>query len=160
MTRITPCLWFADNNTGEAVEYYLSVFPNARIISRELFPEVGLDGQVASMVGKLASLVFELDGLRLMAFDGGPHFRLSEAFSLTVECADQNEIDYNWEKLSHVPESEQCGWCKDRFGVSWQIVPKDADSLLMKNEATIRAFMQMKKLDIARLKEAAGEKPD
>ena len=136
------------------------MFPNARIISRELFPEVGVDGLVASMGGKLASLVFELDGLRLMAFDGGPHFRLSEAFSLTVECADQIEIDYYWEKLSHVPESEQCGWCKDRFGVSWQIVPKDADSLLMKNEATIRAFMQMKKLDIARLKEAAGEKPD
>lgn len=157
MTRITPCLWFADNNTQEAVDYYLSVFPNSRIISRELYPDAGIDEHFTGMTGKLISLVFELDGLRIMAFDGGPYFRLSEAFSLTVECKDQREIDYYWERLSHVPESEQCGWCKDRFGVSWQIVPRDADSLLMKNEATIRAFMGMKKLDLVRLQEAAGE---
>ncbi|MDD4081672.1 MAG: VOC family protein [Eubacteriales bacterium] len=159
MAHITPCLWFADNNTEEAVNYYLTVFPNSRIISRDLFPEVGVDGEVADMTGKMVNMVFELNGLRMMAFDGGPYFRLSEAFSLTVECKDQAEIDYYWEKLSHVPESEQCGWCKDRFGVSWQIVPRDAEALLMKNEATIRAFMQMKKLDIARLKEAAGGTP-
>ncbi|NLG57956.1 MAG: VOC family protein [Clostridiales bacterium] len=159
MTRITPCLWFADNNSQEAVDYYLSVFPNSRIISRELYPDASIDEHFTGMTGKLISLVFELDGLRIMAFDGGPYFRLSEAFSLTVECKDQREIDYYWERLSHVPESEQCGWCKDRFGVSWQIVPRDADSLLMKNEATIRAFMGMKKLDLAALKAAAGELP-
>lgn len=158
MPRIIPSLWFGDNNAQEAVDYYCGVFPNSRILSLERYPDERIDPHFAGMAGKVLNLVFELDGLRFSAIDGGPYFHFNEAISMSVQCADQREIDYYWEKLSHVPESGQCGWCKDRFGLSWQIVPRDMDELIQ-TEAAVRAMMQMKKIDIAALKNAAETKP-
>ncbi|NLD34071.1 MAG: VOC family protein [Clostridiales bacterium] len=155
MQRIIPSLWFADNNCEEALTYYCSVFPHSKIISLTRYPDEHIDPHFEGMAGKVITAVFELDGQRFIALDGGPYFRFNEAVSFTVECADQAEIDYYWGKLSHVPDSEQCGWCKDRFGLSWQIVPREMERLIG-TEAAMRAMMQMKKIHIAAL-EAAGQ---
>ena len=153
MLTIIPSLWFADNNCEEAINYYMSVFPNAHIESIEYYPDENLDEHFVGMTGKVITAVFYLNGQKFMALDGGPEFRISEAISFTIECKDQEEIEYYWEKLSHVPESEQCGWVKDRFGLSWQIVPENMSALLM-TDAQIQAMMQMKKIDIEALKNA------
>lgn len=157
MPKISPFLWFADNNCEEAVNYYVSVFPNSRILDLMRYPDTSSFSEHAGMAGKVLTIVFELDGQRVMGLDGGPHFRFTEAISLLVECKDQGEIDYYWEKLSHHPESEQCGWCKDRFGLSWQIVP--AASFTFTNPRVMAALLEMKKIEIARL-EAAGRDSD
>jgi len=153
MRGIVPFLWFADNNAEEAVNYYCSVFPDSRIVHIQYYPDEKLDPHFEGMAGKVLTCEFELDGRRLMAMDGGPHFRLSEAFSLLVECEGQEEIDFYWERLSHVPESEQCGWCKDRFGLSWQIVPRDIGRL-MATDAAVRKMTGMKKIVIRELEAA------
>lgn len=153
MRGIVPFLWFADNNAEEAVNYYCSVFPGARILSIQRYPDEKLDPHFEGMAGKVLTCVFELNGQRLMAMDGGPRFRLSEAFSLLVECDGQEEIDHCWERLSHVPESEQCGWCKDRFGLSWQIAPRNMERL-MASDIAVRKVMDMKKIIIRELEEA------
>lgn len=106
------------------------------------------------MEGKVLTGVFELNGQRFMCLDGGPVFKFNEATSFYVECEDQAEIDYFWEKMSAVPESEQCGWIKDKYGVSWQIIPKNMGELLKTHKA-VNAMLQMKKIDIEALK-AAG----
>lgn len=157
MQRILPSLWFADNNCEEALTYYCGVFPNAKIISMSYYPDEKMDPHFAGMTGKVITAVFELDGQQFIALDGGPYFRFNEAVSFTVVCADQKEIDYYWQRLSHVPESEQCGWCKDHFGLSWQIVPKDMEQWLQ-SEAAVQAMMGMKKIDIAALEAAALKK--
>jgi len=148
--RITPSLWF-DGNAREAVEFYVSVFPNSRILSVEHYPESGEEGLAdfqLEMAGKELVIEYELDGQGFIAINAGPEFRFSEAISFTVRCADQGEIDYYWERLSSVPESEQCGWCKDSFGLSWQVVPRDMGEL-MKRPSAYAHMMQMKKLVIA-----------
>lgn len=150
---ITPCLWFADNNCDEAVRYYVEVFPNSAIDEMVYYPDESLDEHFEGMHGKVLTAMFRLNGQKFMALDGGPVFRLSEAVSFMIECADQKEIDYYWEKLSHVPEAEQCGWVKDRFGLSWQIVPKNMGEL-METENQIKAMMGMKKIVIDELKRA------
>lgn len=150
MPPIVPFLWFADNNAKEAVDYYCSVFPQSHIESIEYYPDEQLDEHFVGMKGKVLTAEFVLNGQRLMAIDGGPYFRFNEAFSLLVECKDQEEIDYYWEKLSHVKESEQCGWCKDWFGLSWQIVPRDMNALMTSDKA-IQTMMAMKKIVIADL---------
>jgi len=132
------------------MEFYCSVFPNSRIVSIERYPDESLDEHFAGMRGKVITGVFELDGNRFICLDGGPAFTFNEAISLTVECADQAEIDHYWQALSAVPESEQCGWLKDRYGISWQIVPKNLDEL-MTGDAQVRALMGMKKIVIADL---------
>lgn len=153
--NIIPCLWFADNNAAEAMSYYVGVFPNSRIVEITYYPENGaeIDSHLANMRGKVLTGVFELNGIKYMCLDGGDYFRLSEAFSMVVECADQREIDYYWQKLSAVPESEQCGWCKDSFGVSWQILPANIGDLL-KTDSKMKVFMEMKKIVIADLETA------
>lgn len=151
-TPIVPCLWFADR-AEEAMEFYCSVFPNSRIVSIERYPDESLDEHFAGMSGKVITGVFELDGNRFICLDGGPAFTFNEAISLTVECADQAEIDRYWQALSAVPESEQCGWLKDRFGISWQIVPDNLGEL-MTGDAQVRALMGMKKIVIAELVDA------
>ncbi len=153
MRGIVPFLWFADNNAEEAVNYYCSVFPGARLLSIQRYPDEKLDPHFGGMAGKVLTCVFELNGQRLMAMDGGPHFRLSEAFSLLAECDGQEEIDHCWERLSHVPESEQCGWCKDRFGLFWQIAPRNMERL-MASDIAVRKVMDMKKIIIRELEEA------
>ncbi|MDN5759385.1 MAG: VOC family protein [Tomitella sp.] len=149
---IQPCLWF-DDQAREAMEYYVSVFPNSRIVSIEEYPDESLSEHFQGMTGKVLNGRFTLNGMDFVCLDGGPIFTFSEAVSFTVPCADQDEIDRYWSALSHVPESEQCGWCKDRFGVSWQIVPGAMDELTRTPEQ-IRVMMQQKKIVISELENA------
>lgn len=154
MYPIVPSLWFADNNCEEAVNYYVSVFPNSEILSMTHYPDESLNPHFKGMSGKIITAEFKLDGQKFIALDGGPDFRFSEAISFTIECVTQAEIDYYWEKLSHVPEAEQCGWVKDQFGLSWQIVPHNMNEL-QQTEEQIVALMNMKKIIIRDL-EVAG----
>jgi predicted 3-demethylubiquinone-9 3-methyltransferase (glyoxalase superfamily) len=148
--RVTPSLWF-DGNAKEAVEFYVSVFPNSRILSTKYYPgskEEGLADFQLDMAGKELVVEYELDGQRFIAINAGPQFKFSEAISFTISCEGQDEIDYYWERLSNVPEAEQCGWCKDRFGLSWQVVPRNMGEL-MKRPNAYAHMMHMKKLVIA-----------
>lgn len=152
MQKITPFLWF-DNNAEEAMNYYVSVFENSKIIHIERYPDESLDKHFQGMAGKVITGIFELNGQQFMCIDGGPQFIFNEAISLFVSCTDQAEIDYFWSKLSHIPESEQCGWCKDKFGVSWQIIPNNMGELLGGRPQAIQAMMKMKKIIIDELKD-------
>lgn len=146
--KITPSLWF-DMNAEEAMNYYVSVFPNSQITHSEKYPDESLDEHFKGMSGKIINGRFTLDGQDFICLDGGPEFKFNEAVSFTVTCKDQDEIDYYWEKLSKVPESEQCGWCKDQFGVSWQIVPENMGELLAKGPAAVQTLMKQRKIVIA-----------
>ncbi|HKU18137.1 MAG TPA: VOC family protein [Candidatus Saccharimonadales bacterium] len=150
--KITPFLWF-DMNAEEAMEYYTGVFPDSKIEHIQRYPDESLDEHFKGMNGKVLSGTFTLAGQQFMCLDGGPVFTFNEAVSFLVSCKDQKEIDYYWSKLSHVPASEQCGWCKDKFGVSWQIIPENMGELL-RSPAAIQAMMQMKKIVIAELAQA------
>lgn len=148
--NITPNLWF-DGNAQEAVNFYLSVFPSSKIISTEYYPESGDEGLAdfqKELAGKVLTIKFELSGNPFVAINAGPEFKFNEAVSFSVPCKDQEEIDYYWEKLSKTPESEQCGWCKDQFGLSWQIVPADMNEL-MKRPKAFANLMKMHKIVIA-----------
>ena len=153
MEKIVPCLWFGDNNCEEAVNYYITVFPNSSIDELAKYPDESLNENFVGMSGKVLTAVFRLNGQKFIALDGGPYFHFSEAISFMIECKDQDEIDYYWEKLSHVPESEQCGWVRDRFGLSWQIVPANMKDLMM-TDKQIQAMMSMKKIIIKDLEDA------
>lgn len=147
MPGITPFLWF-DNNADEAVDFYLSVFKDSKRL------DMKSSGEASK--GPAMARTFELDGRRFVAFNGGPHFKFSEAISFVVDCEDQQEIDFYWNAFLAGGGSEsQCGWLKDKFGVSWQIVPKNIGELLSRPGA-MQAMMGMKKLDIAALKAAAN----
>lgn len=152
MQKIIPSLWF-DNNCEEAMNFYVLVFPNSKIVSIKYYPKDAEDEHLKGMDGKVLTGIFELDGQRFMALDGGPMFKFNESISFVINCEDQKEIDYFWEKLSAVPESEQCGWVKDKFGVSWQIIPKNMGELI-KAPAAMNAMMKMKKIVIAELEKA------
>ena len=148
--KITPNLWF-DGNAKEAVDYYVSVFPESKIISMEHYPNSEAEGLAdfqKDLAGKVLTVEFELNGQGFVAINAGPEFKFNEAVSFAVTCKDQEEIDYYWEKLSAVPESEQCGWCKDKFGLSWQIVPENMGELMSRPGAFAK-LMDMHKLVIA-----------
>lgn len=135
--KITPNLWF-DHNAQEAVDFYVSVFPNSKIISSEKYPESteeGLADFQKELAGQVLTIEFELDGQHFTAINAGPEFKFTEAVSFAITCKDQAEIDYFWEKLSSVPESEQCGWCKDKYGLSWQVIPENMEELMQKPNA-------------------------
>lgn len=135
-TTIYPCLWF-DGKAKEAADFYCSVFKNSKIISDN--PMV---------------VIFELDGKRFMGLNAGPEFKFNEAISFVVECETQEEIDYFWYKLTEDGEESKCGWLKDKFGVSWQVVPSILGELMSdpsRSERVINAFLQMKKFDIETL---------
>ncbi len=158
MQKITPSLWF-DNNAEEAMNYYVSVFKNSKIDRIEYYPDESLSEHFKGMSGKVINGEFELDGQHFICLDGGPLFKFNESVSFTVDCADQAEVDYYWEKLSHVPESEQCGWCKGKYGLSWQIIPKRLGELLSdpdkeKAGKAVQAMMKMHKIDVATLQAA------
>jgi predicted 3-demethylubiquinone-9 3-methyltransferase (glyoxalase superfamily) len=163
--RIVPSLWF-DQDTEEAINLYISLFNGAphkrgesRIVSITRY-EAGMDVPGAeTLLGKILTAIFELDGQRFMALDGGPVFKFNEAVSFYVECDDQEEVDYFWNRLSAVPESEVCGWLKDKFGLSWQIIPKQMGELLSSPDrkkalAATNAMLKMKKIVIADLQKA------
>lgn len=144
---ITPNLWF-DGNAKEAAEFYVSVFPNSRVNAISYYPKEGLADFQKGLAGKELTVDFELSGNHFVAINAGPEFKFNESISFSVPCEDQKEIDYFWEKLSSVPESEQCGWCKDKYGLSWQIVPKNMEELMKRPDAFTK-MLQMKKLVIA-----------
>jgi predicted 3-demethylubiquinone-9 3-methyltransferase (glyoxalase superfamily) len=169
MQKITPSLWF-DKNAEEAMNYYVEVFsgrPGAssgtsKIVSIQYYPDNVDDEHMKGMEGKVLNGIFELDGHRFICLDGGPIFTFNESISFIVDCEDQNEVDYFWEKLSAVPESEQCGWCKDKFGLSWQIIPKQLGELMSdpdkeKSGRVMKAMLSMKKIDVAQLKIASEQ---
>ena len=141
LQKITPNLWF-DGNAKEAVEFYVSVFPNSKVISTSYYPKEGLLDFQKGLAGKELTIDFELSGNRFTAINAGPEFKFNEAVSFLITCEDQDEIDYYWEKLSSVPEAEQCGWCKDKYGLSWQVVPKGMEGL-MNNPSAFANMMQM-----------------
>lgn len=165
MNKIVPSLWF-DTQCEEAMNYYVDTFNGAphkkedsKIISITRY-EKGMEAPGAGqMEGKVITGIFELAGQRFMALDGGPVFNFTEAISFFVECADQKEVDYFWNKLSAVAEAEQCGWCKDKFGMSWQIVPKQLGELIgtpdpAKSMRVVNAMLKMKKIIVADLQKA------
>jgi predicted 3-demethylubiquinone-9 3-methyltransferase (glyoxalase superfamily) len=166
--KIVASLWF-DKETEEAINFYVSVFngsPNksaeSKIISITRY-EKGMEiPGGADMTGKVLTEIFELNGQRFMALDGGPIFKFNEAVSFYVECEGQDEVDYFWGKLSAVPKSEQCGWLKDKYGLSWQIIPKQmgrllSDSNRRKALAVTNAMLKMKKIVVADLQKAFDE---
>jgi len=157
--RITPCLWF-EHQAEQAAEFYTGIFPNSRILSVSRYGEAGreIHGRPA---GSVMTVAFALDGQAFTALNGGPHFTFNEALSLQVSCADQDEVDHFWEKLSAGGDAraQQCGWLKDRYGVSWQIVPAVLPALLggadrARSERVMQALLGMRKLDIAALERA------
>jgi predicted 3-demethylubiquinone-9 3-methyltransferase (glyoxalase superfamily) len=163
--KIVPSLWF-DKETEEAINLYVSIFNGSprkgrtsRIVSIQRY-EKGMEVPGADqMEGKVLTAIFELNSQRFMALDGGPIFKFNEAVSFYVECEDQQEVDYYWSRLSASPEAEQCGWLKDRFGLSWQIVPKRLGELLgspdkKKSLAAMNAMLKMKKIVVADLERA------
>ncbi len=148
--KIVPNLWF-NGNAKEAVEYYVSVFPDSRIVSTEYYPksaEEGLADFQLEMAGKPLVVEFELAAQHFTAINAGPEFTFSEAVSFAISCKDQEEIDYYWSKLSYVKEAEQCGWCKDKFSLSWQVVPENMEELMRRPDAYAK-MMQMHKLIIS-----------
>lgn len=165
MQKVTPFLWY-EKDAEAAIHFYVSVFKDApdkpaesKVVSIDYYPDGALEGPMKGLEGKVANGVFELAGQRVMAFDGGPQFTFNEAISLFVECKSQEEVDYFWEKLSAVPEAEACGWLKDKFGVSWQIIPTALNELLADPDAekagrAMQAMLQMKKIDIEGLTRA------
>ncbi len=159
MQKITPYLWF-DNQAEEAMKFYTSIFKNSKIVSIHRYPDEALHEQMKGMEGKVIHGEFELAGQRFMALDGGPLFKFTEAVSLYVECGSQEEVDYFWEKLTAGGgEESMCGWLKDKYGLSWQIVPAVLGELLsdpdpQKSQRVMAAMLQMQKLDIAQLKQA------
>jgi len=156
MQKITPFLWF-DNNAEEAANFYVSVFKNSKILSVSRYGDAGPGPKGAVMV-----VSFQLDGQQFTALNGGSLFKFSEAFSFVVSCENQEEIDYYWNKLtSNGGQESQCGWLKDKFGFSWQIVPTALVKLMSdpkKANRVMQALLQMKKLDIATLEDAAEGK--
>ncbi|MEQ8446408.1 MAG: VOC family protein [Pelagibacterium sp.] len=151
MSRITPSLWF-DDNLEQAMAYYASVFPGTKIHGTTRYPEGGMGEP-----GKVMTGDFEILGQRFNAINGGPHFKFSEATSFIIDCADQAEVDYYWDKLTQEEGAEsQCGWVKDKFGVSWQVVPRALyQTVTGKDPAgaqrATQAMLKMKKLIVADL---------
>ena len=159
LKKITPCLWF-DDQAEEAARFYVGVFKNGQMGEISRYSEVGqeLHGKPP---GSVMTVTFELEGQTFTALNGGPAFKLNEAVSFEVDCADQAEVDHFWHRLSAGgdPRAQQCGWLKDRFGVSWQIVPHALRAMLRdpdqeKVQRTTAAMLRMKKLDIAELERA------
>jgi predicted 3-demethylubiquinone-9 3-methyltransferase (glyoxalase superfamily) len=158
--RIVPNLWF-DTEAEEAAKFYVSVFKNSRLITRTQYSE-----GAPREAGMVMTVEFELDGQRFVGINGGPQFEFDEAVSFQISCKDQDEVDYYWEKLTgDGGEEGPCGWCKDRFGVSWQVVPTSIGVLLSdpdseRAQRAMEAMLKMHKLDIAELERAAAAGED
>jgi predicted 3-demethylubiquinone-9 3-methyltransferase (glyoxalase superfamily) len=156
--RITPNLWF-DTEAEEAAEFYVSVFPNSRIVGVLHYTEAG-----PRPAGTVMTVEFELDGQRFIAINGGPEFTFDEAVSLQINCADQDEVDRYWERLTDGGEEGPCGWLKDRYGLSWQVIPTALEELLADPDPAraaraMEAMFRMRKIDVAALRRAADAVP-
>jgi predicted 3-demethylubiquinone-9 3-methyltransferase (glyoxalase superfamily) len=157
--KITPCLWF-DDQAEEAAKFYTGIFKNSRIVHITRYGEAGREIH-GKAPGTVLTVVFELDGYAFTALNGGPMFKFNEAISFQVNCQTQEEVDYYWHKLSDGgdEQAQQCGWLKDKYGVSWQVVPTALIEMLSdpdynKSQRAMAAMLQMKKLDIERLRRA------
>jgi predicted 3-demethylubiquinone-9 3-methyltransferase (glyoxalase superfamily) len=158
--RIAPCLWF-DDQAEEAAKFYSGIFKKSKIVSVSRYSKAGYEIH-RRPAGSVMVVAFELEGQPFTALNGGPIFKFNEAVSLQVYCETQDEIDYYWQRLSEGgdPKAQQCGWLKDKYGLSWQVVPAGMDKMLKdhksaKAERVMAAVMQMKKFDLAALKRAA-----
>jgi predicted 3-demethylubiquinone-9 3-methyltransferase (glyoxalase superfamily) len=153
MQKITPFLWF-NNNAEEAVNFYISIFKNSKIVNNSRYGEAGPGPK-----GTVMSATFELNGQEFMALNGGPHFSFSPAISFFVKCETQQEVDEFWEKLSAGGKKERCGWLRDKYGLSWQIIPTALGRMLQdkdpeKSKRVMKAMLQMDKINIEALKQA------
>ncbi len=158
MNNITPCLWF-DNQAEDAANFYISIFKNSKIKTVSRYGEPGKEFH-KKPVGSAMTVVFEINGQEFTALNGGPMFKFSEAISFQVYCDSQVEIDHFWEKLSAGGEKSRCGWLKDKFGLSWQIVPAELGTLMKdpeKSQRVMAALMQMDKLNLDVLRRAAEQ---
>jgi predicted 3-demethylubiquinone-9 3-methyltransferase (glyoxalase superfamily) len=159
--RITPCLWF-DDRAEEAAQFYTAIFRNSKIVRISRYGEAGREVH-GKPAGTVMTVAFELDGQSFTAINGGPVFQFNEAISLQVNCETQEEVDYYWEKLSTGGDekAQQCGWLKDKYGVSWQVVPSIVIEMINdpdyeKSQRATEAVLQMKKIDIEKLKQACA----
>jgi predicted 3-demethylubiquinone-9 3-methyltransferase (glyoxalase superfamily) len=153
--KIVPNLWF-DTQAEEAAEFYVSVFEDARVVGKTHYTGAG-----PRPAGTVMTVEWEIEGQRFVGINGGPQFTFSEAVSFQITCADQDEVDYYWDKLTDGGEEGPCGWLKDRFGVSWQVVPRRLNELVAdpdreKAQRVMAAMLQMRKLDVAELERAAS----
>lgn len=159
MQKITPFLWF-DNNAEEAIDFYMSVFKNARKGHAQRYPA----GSPGGMDGKYMTGTFSIEGQEFVALNGGPTFKFNESFSLVIDCGDQEEVDYYWNKLTADGGQEsQCGWLKDKFGMSWQVTPRVLPELMNSKDAAqngrvMQAMLKMRKIIIRDIEEAANGK--
>ena len=147
MKKVTPFLWF-DTQAEEAMNFYCSIFKNSKVLGISRGPD-----------GRAFTVSFELDGQEFMGLNAGPQFKFNEAVSMYVDCQDQAEVDYFWNALSAVPESESCGWCKDKYGLSWQIIPKQLGELMgdpdpEKSQRVMQAMLKMQKIIVVDLEAA------
>jgi len=157
MQKITPFLWF-DNNAEEAMNFYVSIFKNSKVISVARYGDAGPGPK-----GSVMTANFQLNGQEFVALNGGPHFKFTEAISFVINCQTQQEVDEYWEKLLEGGEESMCGWLKDKYGLSWQIVPTILVKLLqdkdpVKAKRVMEAMLQMNKIDIKKLKQACEQK--
>ena len=161
LQRITPFLWF-DDHAEDAAKFYTSVFDNSRIVTTTRYSKEASE-TAGRPEGSVMTIAFQLDGQDFTALNGGPVFKFNEAISLVVHCESQKEVDHYWNRLSEGgdPKAQQCGWLKDKYGVSWQVVPTELIRLLShpnpaKAQRAMAAMLQMKKIDIEKLRKAAG----
>ncbi len=167
MSKLITCIWFSNNDGEEAINYYIDTFNSAPGEHSAKLGDITKTPKASEEVsgrpeGSVMTAEADIDGISFMALNGGPveQFKLNGSTSFIIECETQEEIDFFWERLSAVPEAEQCGWCTDKFGVTWQVTPRVLDEYMRdpsKAEAVTAAFMPMKKLDLAAIKKAAGE---
>ena len=153
MQKITPFLWFNDN-ADKAIKFYTSVFKNSKLVNASYYGDAGPGPK-----GTIMTATIELEGQRFMLLNGGPMFKFTEAISLFISCKTQEEVDYYWDKLIEGGQPSQCGWLKDKFGLSWQVVPEILGELIREKDAkrannAMQAMLKMSKLDIKKLKEA------
>jgi predicted 3-demethylubiquinone-9 3-methyltransferase (glyoxalase superfamily) len=162
MQKITPFLWF-DNQAEEAVKLYTSIFKRSKVLTVVRYGKDAA-GQTGRPTGSVMMIAFELEGQRFVALNGGPFFKFNESISFVINCRTQSEVDFLWKKLSAGGQESQCGWLKDRFGVSWQIVPSILEELLgcgnsSQTQHVMEALLKMRKLDIKTLENAAKSIP-
>lgn len=160
-TKITPFLWF-DGQAEEAANFYTGIFPNSKILSIHRYPRAGTELHGRNP-GSVMTVVFELDGLRFIGLNGGPEFKFDEAISFSIDCKDQDEVDYYWDRLGESGEEKSCGWLSDRFGLCWQVVPNELPNLIGNEDReganrAMNAMLKMKKLDIHTMKAAFAAK--
>jgi predicted 3-demethylubiquinone-9 3-methyltransferase (glyoxalase superfamily) len=156
--KIVPNLWF-DGQAEEAANFYVDIFEDAKILNVAKYPE-GSPGEA----GTVMTVEFELNGVRFVGINGGPQFKFDEAVSFQIDCEDQAEVDYFWDRLTDGGEESQCGWLKDRFGLSWQVVPRGMEVVFNdpdpeKAQRAMAAMMKMRKIDVAALRAAAEGEP-